>query len=543
MARRAKKLKMFDKETTGITSLELEPAYTKLRPLFLIALAKLARQGFVVDPTESLDLVHDFFVEEWAKVRRNYQEAKGTFEGYVFGAFVHFARPRIVRRQKLQSLRVDPEILNAMPAKDLDPYEEWEPEHEPAMVRAAMRKLPPLQRDALFRYVARPVPSERAIATKLGLSRYGLRENLIEALGHVTVLLDKPQGIPDRDWQIALAVWRDERTIDQTAKYVGVTPTQVRRAQERNRHFLATALSHYKPLKASNSRRAIMKPHRNLIHADTLLEQVLKSPGNQELLSQVRDNATDVLAAMENLQSFGLSEADWSGLETTWLATVYQTIAESLGYEEPEESRLSQSLSAARQEEEKSIGQAFKEVFLPSLRPSLRPGFEEWNRLFQKVSEVDREVQQELLREPSVRASLPDSKPLLAYGVTPLGIFRATEAVSSLLRRLVRYEMLSRDAAILLEPQRVETSDGSGEALDRSLVVDEIGNVTEWRSELNEAFWPWLVKSAGYVPLIFNGFYAEPKGEGVRLTRTEETYEDLMVRWKVDSVAAGATYS
>src|ERR1019366_9813343 len=91
---------------------DLESAYRKLRPMLFGALGKLSRQGFSVLSSDGLDVIHDFFVDEWTKVSATYDPSKGKLESYVYAAFVNFARPRLIRSQRLQRSLADPQELS-----------------------------------------------------------------------------------------------------------------------------------------------------------------------------------------------------------------------------------------------------------------------------------------------------------------------------------------------------------------------------------------------------------------------------------------------
>jgi hypothetical protein len=67
--------------------------------------ASRTRQGFLTPPADGLDLIHDFFADEWINLRRIYDPAKGSYRAYAYRAFVQFVRPRIVRMQRLPELQ------------------------------------------------------------------------------------------------------------------------------------------------------------------------------------------------------------------------------------------------------------------------------------------------------------------------------------------------------------------------------------------------------------------------------------------------------
>src|ERR1700735_2023701 len=129
----------------------LELAYPRLRTLFFAALGKLARSGFVVSPDDGMDLIHDFFAEAWPGLENHFDPDKGNFESYAYGAFVHFARPRIVRLKRWQNSLIGAERLEAF-AGDAGVEVEG-PDQE--RVRQALAKLPEGEQKILRRYVYR----------------------------------------------------------------------------------------------------------------------------------------------------------------------------------------------------------------------------------------------------------------------------------------------------------------------------------------------------------------------------------------------------
>jgi RNA polymerase sigma factor (sigma-70 family) len=507
--------------------LDMEVAYKELRPLFLDALAKLARQGFVVSPWDGLDLIHDFFIEAWDGINSRYDPSKGSFSAYVYGAFVHFTRPRIVRLQRLQSSLVEPEQLDLLHVREDEGDEQYvPPEDSKQIVREAISHLPPREREILSRYLYSRPHAERMLAKNFSLSRYGLRQALVDALGRVVVRLDKPERMAERDWKVALALWRDKRTVEQAAAYLGLTTHQVREANSRNVHLLADALKYYHPAKKGQIRRNTMRPQQHLIPPHDLLEQVLKSPGNGELLEQVRERADEVLAALENSESFGLSEEEMRGVDPLWVAEVYSVMSTAT-VERDKAFEASEALFHAHEQEEASVGVAFKETLIADLPERLQ----NIGRWFHSAPQVDMEQRQELMEEPSVQAGMPYSEQLVPYGVTPLTVFYATEAISSLLDRLIRYEMIDADASVVLSTSRVETEGRGNDLLSVDLLVDEISKVSECSEAAALALYAWSVDVAQYKPFLFSDFQASPTEEGVSLTRTKEVYDNLFQRW------------
>lgn len=514
-------------------------AYEELRPLLLGALGKMARQGFSVPPWDGLDLIHDFFAEAWDGIKSRYDPSKGTFQAYVYAAFVHFVRPRIVKLQRLQGSLVEAERLDLLSG-------EWEesddetytlPEDSRKAVREAVSHLPPREREILSRYLYAKPRAERMLAKKFSLSRYGLRSTLVDALGRVTVRLAKPEKMPERDWQVAVALWRNQRTVEEAAAYLGLTPHQIRAANSRNVCLLTEALKRYHPPGGAQLRRSTMRPHENLIPPHDLLERVLKSPGNKELLAQVREQAADVLSALENSESFGLSEDEVRNLDPLWVAEVYEAMAAAAPSQEGANFEAAEALFLANQDEEASIGVAFRDTLLVGLPDTLRH-IERWFPA--STPRVDEDERRELMEEPSVRAGMPYSGPLVIYGVTPLTVFYATEAVSSLIDRLMRYEVIHPDTSVTLDMNRVVVGGRTHDEMSVCALVNEIRDVSECSEAVAGGLYSWSIQTAQYKPFLFRGFHASPLGEGVSLTSTKEVHDNLYQRWGLLQTAVPA---
>lgn len=224
---------------------DLETAYQTLRPMLFGGLGKLSRQGFSILPSDGLDVIHDFFVDEWDKVIARYNPDKGKLESYVYAAFINFARPRLIRLQRLQGSLTDPQELNRMGDEDEPLAEEPQPSDPGQLFDRILKHLPEEDRALLSEYIRSGRSPERALARTHGISRYKLREKLIEALGRFAVFLQQPTGIPDRDWRVASALWHDQRSTSEAARVLGLTESQVRNSQKRNQKYLVEAVRRY----------------------------------------------------------------------------------------------------------------------------------------------------------------------------------------------------------------------------------------------------------------------------------------------------------
>ncbi len=224
--------------------------YQRLRPVLYGALARLTLQGFVVQPADGEDLIHDFYVEEWNKLQGRYDPARGSLENFVFIAFVRFARPRIVWIHSWQGRLRDLEAVGAS-LHDSPPAAAEEQEAaetlalEAAAVLQAVRSLPDSEQSLLLRYLELGPRSERQLAREHGQTRYQVRERLVEALGRVAVAARAHPRLPPEDWRVACALWQEGRTPRATAAYLGRTTEEVQQSRQRVFQTLTAAL---KPL-------------------------------------------------------------------------------------------------------------------------------------------------------------------------------------------------------------------------------------------------------------------------------------------------------
>lgn len=225
------------KETNVVPSAD---EYGRYRPLLFRGLASLARQGYELAADEGLELVHDFFIEVWSGLHERYEPSKGAFSTYVFGAFLRFARPRIVksRRWRERLVALEPRELDELGA----PGPDKDRQAETDSLRRGLACLPDEDLKFLVRWLA-VGSSERQLAKAVRLSRYRVRERLVGVLARLAVVMDERIGQSENDWRVAKLLWGEERTVTETAILLGLTPTQVKLARQRVRDVLANGLS------------------------------------------------------------------------------------------------------------------------------------------------------------------------------------------------------------------------------------------------------------------------------------------------------------
>lgn len=501
---------------------ETATSYLRFRRLLFGALVHLAQQGFALSPTEGLDLIHDFFAEAWDGIVSHYDSTKGKFETYVYGAFVHFARPRIVRFHRWQSCLLDTAELARTIEEQSEaevPVESW---HDVSAVRQALSQLPSIEREILHSYLIADSPSERKIAQEFSISRYRLRETLAQALGHVAALLGERGCIPESEWKVAVALWREGRTVQEAAAYLGQTVQEIRAARARIGKLIVAGLKHSRSVSYDLQRREIMQSH-----VSDLLKKVMTSPKNNDLLREVRARANEILNYLDDPKSAETFEEQIRECDQEWLMEIYSALAEEEEELSPEDLAVRESLFKANREHEITIGYAFKESLMADL-PLVLQDFRHW---FANLPEVEKDEQRRLHNDPVVQAGLPYSEQLIPYGLTPLSIFYSTEAISMLADRLMRYEVVKSDDLVI----RAVIETPHEEGFYRT-VLHEVANTVECSEWVAVPLLRWLVEVAGFKPFLFNGFEAKAAGaHAVFLVRSSSVDDNLYRRWSFGS--------
>ena len=221
---------------------KLADAYEEYRPVLLRASRVLARRGYTVPLAYAIDLMHDFFLEAWPGIEARFDPQKGTPEALIFIAFIRFARPRIIQQRRFQTPLVALSELHTEPPTNQPGNES---QHDLDRITHALSTLNERERDLLLTYFNMEEPSERKLAREKGISRYAIRKALTEALGRLAAFFDKPAQIPEADWQVTTILLRNRLTVDQTAKDLGLTLQQVRKAHARNLEKLAEGLQKF----------------------------------------------------------------------------------------------------------------------------------------------------------------------------------------------------------------------------------------------------------------------------------------------------------
>lgn len=432
--------------------------------------------------------------------------------------------------QRLQKYYVRPEEIDYLSNDAISATPELSGAIDRDRVRKAVSGLPALERNIMREYIYSDPPSERALAERFSPSRYRVRELLVDGLGRVLVSLGRPEQMPKQDWDVALALWRDGRSVDEASKHLGITKRQLRAANARNYRFLTESLGNYQPGRGRDIRRQEMKSalQQEVVTLTPLrlFEATVRSPGDTALLRQLEEQAAEVIAALDGPGEVGIADAEISALDHQWVARVYEALGRAAGETDiPLEAE--QELFYAHADAEYRVGEAYKQSLIPGLPPELADLAGNWLVRLPLVSDDEA---RDALESPSGRGALPLSESLSRYGVTPMTVLDTTEAVAKLVERLLRRGRLDQSLPVTLSDMGI--NDGS--LVDERLIVGEISRVAVCREPTAQALYEWSRQVAGFKPLLFGGFRAElAHGGAVVLTRVGKRPNELHQRWGI----------
>jgi hypothetical protein len=505
--------------------LDVESAYPHFRRVFLRALAALARRGFAVPLEDGIDLIHDFFADEWSGLFTNFDPGKGAFEAYAYGAFVRFARPRIVKLRRWKASLLEPQSFESLGLRT-DDQDRISLQIDAQLLASSIRRLPQEERELLTAYLNSVNHSERFIATKFSLSRYRLHEALINALSRVVVGFPKPASISDQDWLLAKAIWGEGRTLNEAAAILEMPLPEAKKSAGQFTLSMAEILRRFHDTGESIMTASLANrfPNRSPIQ---LLCDTLASPQDEALLSELQAHAAEVLSALESDESMKLPEV--SEQNQDWVARVYEALSlEPEVSMTPEQAASEKVLFETRKGNLEDIGKAFRETLLPDLPMDLV----RFSRFFSEAPRATSEEVSLLSRDPDVQAAVPNSIDLAIFGIRPLTIFHASEAVSALLDRLLRYELINT-SDLVLSGQSEDYAQRIFRRVPDISIPAEIAKITLCHPKTARLLLKWLLRVAEYKPCVFGGFEAEPKENGVILRPSSRQIGNLFERWSV----------
>ncbi|ETX05777.1 MAG: hypothetical protein ETSY2_21005 [Candidatus Entotheonella gemina] len=258
-----------------------------------------------------------------------------------------------------------------------------------------------------------------------------------------------------------------------------------------------------------------------------LWQEVIKSPGNRELLREVQERSGEVVDYFDHAGFAQETGQHILNKHPEWIAEIYGAIA---GEEEPSPEELAtiEALNRANQEQEIAIGHAFSEALMSNLTDDLK-AFRPW---IDDLRQVEEDERRELYSSPVVRAGQPYAERLALYGMTPLTVFYATEAVSGLLDRFMRYNVLASDSVVFIDAEYKISKDQLNTHVPDDVILQEVAHVSECSEYAAHVLLPWMFEVTRIKRFLFGGFEAKPVDQATRLIRAP-SIDNLFERWNL----------
>jgi hypothetical protein len=203
-------------------------AYVHFRRFLFGPLAILSRQGFLLPPVESVDLIQSFFEDAWRDVTTSYDPRHSQFDEYVCKSFVHFARPRIVCMLRWRMVLTT--NLFSIGTFD-DKFVSFDRSLNQEF-RSSLLSLSLIERELLVHHLVFSSRREKRFAERHHLSLYHLREKLVETLGFLAKIIGQIDIFPNNERRVVLAMWKESRTKEETADVLALPTSDVEMAHK-----------------------------------------------------------------------------------------------------------------------------------------------------------------------------------------------------------------------------------------------------------------------------------------------------------------------
>ena len=476
-----------------------------------------------------MDLIHDFYVEAWGDLIARFDPSLAKLETYIFACFLRFARPRIARLERLRSMLMTPAEMESIMGMG--------PEHETlgidgqdiAAARRAVSALPDEVRQLLTSYIDDAVPSERNLAARFDVTRYQLRIRLADALGRVAVQLGAANSFAEPDRAIAMALWADNRSNRETASLLCIPITEIQAARRRIFARLVHAVKGPKHMPNSHISE---EAGGDAMLPSALVARALSPAATEHDLIAVRDHRDMIwsyLGTIAQDEARSLDEA----ADPSRLAAFYAALGEDIS---PPDATVSADLAPfleARDDEGRSIGEAFTQTLLVNLPDRLT----RFAAFYAAAPTLEPKLYDILARDPSVEAAGSAVEALTWFGITPVTIAEAARAICNLAEQMSsEFGIGTGDQLILVGTTEI-VLDPHDVAITRAAAVSELAMSFGLPEKTTSLLFDWIIDVAARKPLFFEGYRTMPRGRDLILCKTAITERDLFRRWKSDGPA------
>jgi len=200
-------------------------------------LGVLARDGYFSSTADQDDLLQDFFIDEWDGVLKRFDADKAAFKTYLSAAFYLFARRKIIGLGKHRLRHVDVDDVHDLTAEGLTPQQAFEGGRQMLELEKLLETVEPHTRAMLLDYLGRTEGGERAVAARHGVSRYTLREVVVDTLGSLALAMGADLSACPQERTALEMLWGSKFSPRHVAKRIEVSTEAVleikRRAAER----------------------------------------------------------------------------------------------------------------------------------------------------------------------------------------------------------------------------------------------------------------------------------------------------------------------
>lgn len=200
---------------------------------------------------------------------------------------------------------------------------------------------------------------------------------------------------------------------------------------------------------------------------------------------------------------------------------------------------MAKTVKQADKQDRELVGYAFSRILISSIPEGISG--------LVKICEsnldmIPPKMQQRLAREPEVKTGGMAALKLTAFGLTPIHIVLATDAVALLFERAIDAKFFSTEKPISIyfslqsysDNLIAATQENQTEAwLTQGELIQEVAAFAEVNGRQAMVLLRWIIETAKFIPFMFIGFRATWKNDELELTQleTNKTPNNLFLRW------------